>query len=183
MMGRFLVALDLSSEANGLVRCSGQLSALTEGEAVLVHALGTSRPRDFSSTQIAYQALVKRIEEEGGRVSETLITRVSEGDDLILKSAQELQVGLILMGWGPDCRLGSVARGVVLGANCSILLVGAEFDGSLSLIDGAGGVERVCVRDLAPLARLGAVRTGLASLPRHGALLVEFEDTAMPGAA
>jgi nucleotide-binding universal stress UspA family protein len=180
-MDRFLLAVDLDGRDSGLVHRSAQLSDLTGGEAVLVHALSHSRHDDFGATQVACQDLIRQIEEKGGRVSETLIVRVSEGDALILKSAEELDVGLVVMGWGTDKRLGSIARGVLLSACCSLLLVGPESGASLGLTEG--GIERLPIHDFLPLARLSAVTGRLSEVPEDVALLVELDSVALPGVA
>lgn len=166
-MVRNLLALDLGPTNRALTRAAAQVSARSGSEIVITHALAG---RDFRSAESECLAAAREIQEAGGRVSETLIIRVSPAEDLILTSASELYATLVIMGWGRGQRLGSTARSVLRAAPSSLLMVGEEFAGPLPQ-----GFERISIQDLPPLARLATAARQLALVPPAGGLLVELE--------
>lgn len=178
-MVRSLLALDLGSTTRALTRAAAQVSAHHDVEVVIAHALSPLAGPDFPSAEAECLSAAERIQATGGRVSSTLILRVSSPEDLILTSAQELGVALIVMGLGQAQRLGSTARGVLRAAPCSLLLVGQEQ--ALDLASGEG-LSRLSLQDLPPLARLAALTRQLSLEPEAEALLAEV-DSSHPFAA
>jgi len=166
-MVRNLLALDLGPTTRALTRAAAQVSARSGSEIVIAHAL---TDRDFRSAESECLSAAREIQEEGGRVSETLIIRVSPPEQLILTSACELDATVVVMGWGRGQRLGSTARGVLRAAPSSLLLVGEEF---VRIVPEC--FERISIQDLPPLARLASAARQLALVPPAGGLLVELE--------
>jgi len=166
-MVRNLLALDLGPTTRALTRAAAQISVRSGSEIVIAHALGG---RDFQSAESECLAAARAIQQAGGRVSETLIFRVSSPEQLILTSASELEATLVVMGWGRGQRLGSTARAVLRAAPSSLLLVGEEFTSLLP-----ESFQRISILDLPPLARLASAARQLALVSPLGGLFVELE--------
>lgn len=179
-MVRNLLALDLGSPTPALTRAAARVSAQFGSEIVIAHALEPLTGRDYPSAESECLSAAQRIQEQGGRVSETLIIRVSPAEDLILTSARELDASLVVMGWGMAQRLGSTTRGVLRAAPCSLFLVGEGFlvneeDAAPQDLEADPGIARLSIQDLPPLARLAALTRVLAASPPPAALLAEVE--------
>ena len=91
-----------------------------------------------------------------------------------MTSVGELDVSLVVMGWGWARQLGPTLRGVLRAGRCSLLLVGEQFLGPLRF-DTKEGFELLSIQDLAPLARLASVATQLPEVSLFEGLFVELK--------
>jgi nucleotide-binding universal stress UspA family protein len=139
-----LLATDGSEEANLAAQAATELSRETDSEVHIIYALPSpaqlighhaysaeiresligGAERD-AETFLKEQA--QRLESEGAKVAETHL-RSGEADKEILRAAEALEVGLIVMGssgQGAIARrlLGSVSDSVARYAHCPVLLV------------------------------------------------------------
>jgi nucleotide-binding universal stress UspA family protein len=140
---RILFATDGSEDAALAGRAAADLSNKVGSELYVVHVLPrfprhaypgiTSELYSYVLDETYEEARrllneeAKRVEDGGGRIAESHIRRGQFVDE-ILDLAQEIEVGLILMGGrglGPVKRLllGSVAEGVVHDAHCPVLVL------------------------------------------------------------
>lgn len=140
---KVLLATDGSEDANLAARAAIEISDRTASELHVVHVLqplpsyaypelaldaySLVRDRQDRQAQALLAAEVKRIQDEGGNVTEVHLRRGSATDE-ILGLAESLGAGMIVVGsrgLGPLKRLvvGSVSEGVVRGATCPVLVL------------------------------------------------------------
>jgi nucleotide-binding universal stress UspA family protein len=181
---RVLLATDFGPNTQALTDLA---TALTEPdrsvEVVIVHGLSSeSEAEAFVRTEAACRALGRRVRAGGGRVSSTVVIRYDAPEDLIMKSARELEAALILLGWSKDS-LGTTARALLRCPPAPLLFVGSEWRspeipaGGLLERARALSTEQLDLRELLPLARLDQGIAQIEAAPAESAFLV-FADVA-----
>jgi nucleotide-binding universal stress UspA family protein len=134
---RILLATDGSSEAQLAATTAADLAKSTNSELHVVH-VGELLPTFLAQTEVEPAELereaqrqldeeVRRVEEAGGTVKEAHL-RLGKADEEIVDLADDLDVGLIVMGSRGSGRIrralmGSVSDSVVRHAHCPVTIV------------------------------------------------------------
>ena len=142
---KILLATDGSAEAELATRTAVDLAEKTGSELHMVFVVPTRAPFEYDAMGFAVEepheeikqegrrrleGYARRIEEAGGKLAEAHL-RLGKPDDQIVRLAEELGVGMIVMGsrgHGGVRRslLGSVSDSVVRHAHCPVTVVRAE---------------------------------------------------------
>ena len=157
---RILLATDGSPEAERAARAAVELAEKTGSELHVVHAapmpsIHAIPERAAYAPEPAFQELrgiaeregrkdldeqVRKMEEAGGKVAEAHL-RVGRSDEEIVRLAEEIGAGLVVMGsrgYGPLRRvlMGSVSDSVVRHAHCQVLVVRPRGRQERDILDG-----------------------------------------------
>jgi nucleotide-binding universal stress UspA family protein len=135
---KILLATDGSGEAELAARTAVELAEKTGSELHVAHVGETSVPPFYSrireqienDARTVLDEQVKRIEDSGGKVAETHL-RVGEPEKEVVVLAQELGVGLVIVGGrgkGAVRRylVGDVAEAVFRHAPCPVMVVRSQ---------------------------------------------------------
>ena len=137
---RILLATDGTEVSNPASRAAAELSAKTDSEVHLIYVgdeiSDTLSHAEFDSDdqQAARRARelldeqARRIEADGGIVSDTHIIAGNEPDEEIVKLTRAPEVGIVVVGsrglnWLAEAIKGSVSSSVVRDARCPVLVV------------------------------------------------------------
>ncbi len=144
---RILLATAFGNTATSALGHAIYLSRRLPAELLLLHAtaprLGGDLAAAFQAGETRLRALREEASRAGARVSATLIQRIMEPDELVVASARETGVALIVMGsGGPAGRLGSVAEQVASRVRAPLWLSGSDAVGAprrIALLRGETG--------------------------------------------
>ncbi len=137
---KILLATDGTEISTPASRAAAELSARTGSEVHLVYVgdeiSDTLSPTEYDSEdeQAARRARelldeqARRIEADGGTVSDSHLIAGSEPDEEIVKLTREPDVGMVVLGsrglnWLEEAIRGSVSSSVVRDARCPVLVV------------------------------------------------------------